>query len=153
MISCRLPKRFNPGLSDSRYDARLPGLVARPPPDHATLMTADLAGLWWGLAVGALVLIPSGMRRVRQAYQVTAAPMLKINSAYKSGDYVTVVLLLLPLAERGDPIAQYNLGIMFLQGKGVTKDNAAAVKWLKKAADQGNSDAQSSLAILSGVRI
>jgi hypothetical protein len=40
-------------------------------------------------------------------------------------------------AEQGDKISQARLGEMYLYGKGVSQDNAEAVKWLRKAAEQG----------------
>ena len=33
--------------------------------------------------------------------------------------------------------AQFNLGVMYANGDGVPKDAAEAVKWYRKAADQG----------------
>ena len=41
--------------------------------------------------------------------------------------------------------AQYSLGFMYQSGKGVTQDHAEAVKWYRKAADQGKAYAQYSL--------
>jgi TPR repeat protein len=42
------------------------------------------------------------------------------------------------LAEKGDSIAQVDLGWRYFKGFGVTKDFAEAAKWFRKAADQGN---------------
>ena len=44
-----------------------------------------------------------------------------------------------------DAIAQFNLGIRYLNGDGVTKDLVEAFKWFRKAADQGCAAAQSNL--------
>lgn len=41
--------------------------------------------------------------------------------------------------------AQYNLGMCYLNGEGVTKDKEQAVYWYTKAAEQGNVDAQKKL--------
>jgi TPR repeat protein len=49
------------------------------------------------------------------------------------------------LAERGTASAQYNLGKIYLSGRGVPRDYKEAVKWLRKAADHGEADAQSDL--------
>jgi TPR repeat protein len=38
--------------------------------------------------------------------------------------------------------AQYNLGVMYTNGKGVSKDAKQAVYWYKKAAEQGYAGAQ-----------
>jgi TPR repeat protein len=48
-------------------------------------------------------------------------------------------------AERGDAVAQFNLGISYAQGKVVPKDAAEAVKWCRKAAEQGYAKAQFNL--------
>lgn len=45
-------------------------------------------------------------------------------------------------AEKGDAAAQLELSGIYSKGEGVTKDAAAAVKWLTKAAEQGNAEAQ-----------
>lgn len=45
-------------------------------------------------------------------------------------------------AEQGDAAAQYNLGLRYVDGRGVAKDNAEAAKWFRKAADQGNANGQ-----------
>jgi TPR repeat protein len=48
-------------------------------------------------------------------------------------------------AERGDPDAQFSLGLMYANGTGVQKDSAEAVKWYRIAADRGNAMAQRAL--------
>lgn len=64
-----------------------------------------------------------------------------LESANK-GDYQTAFKLWLPLAELGDVAAQYNLGLMYSNGKGIKQDDAEAVKWYhRKAAEQGNAAA------------
>ena len=40
-------------------------------------------------------------------------------------------------AEQGDADAQYNLGFMYANGRGVPKDEVEAVIWYRKAAEQG----------------
>jgi membrane associated rhomboid family serine protease len=44
-------------------------------------------------------------------------------------------------AEMGDSFAEYNLGMMYERGEGVPRDEQEAVKWYRKAADQGTPDA------------
>lgn len=45
-------------------------------------------------------------------------------------------------AEGGDAKAQFNLGLAYLNGKGVPEDSVKAVEWLHKAAAQGDAEAQ-----------
>ncbi|MEH6646523.1 tetratricopeptide repeat protein [Sulfitobacter sp.] len=44
--------------------------------------------------------------------------------------------------------AQYNLGQMYRKGEGVIQDYAEAVKWYRKAAEQGYALAQSNLGVV-----
>ena len=48
-------------------------------------------------------------------------------------------------AEAGDATAQYNLGAMYDQGRGVPQDDAEAVAWYRRAAEQGDARAQYNL--------
>src|SRR4051812_3498955 len=45
-------------------------------------------------------------------------------------------------AERGEAGAEQKLGMIYLNGQGVPRDLAEGKKWLQKAADQGQADAQ-----------
>jgi len=54
----------------------------------------------------------------------------------------------LELAEKGDAVAQYNLGVMYDNGRGVPENEALAVKWYRKAADQGDAYAQFNLGVM-----
>ena len=44
-------------------------------------------------------------------------------------------------AEQGDAEAQYNLGLAYWLGDGISEDKPQAVYWWSKAAEQGNADA------------
>ena len=50
-------------------------------------------------------------------------------------------------AEQGNAEGQYNLGVCYYNGKGVTKDYAKAVEWYTKAAEQGHAWGQYNLGI------
>ena len=49
------------------------------------------------------------------------------------------------MAEAGEALAQFSLGVMYDKGDGVLKDSAEAVKWYRKSAEQGNANAQNNL--------
>ncbi|MDS7945504.1 tetratricopeptide repeat protein [Acinetobacter sp. V110_1] len=52
-------------------------------------------------------------------------------------------------AENGDPIAQYNMGVVYQQGLSGEKVNLdKAVYWFKKAAEQGEEEAQANLGVI-----
>ena len=63
-------------------------------------------------------------------------------NAYTRQDYKEAVKLLRLSAERGNTLAQYNLGVMYTQGLGVPQDDNKAVKWYRLAAEQGHAEAQ-----------
>ena len=46
------------------------------------------------------------------------------------------------------PGAQYNLGVMYDQGDGVTEDHAEALRWYRLAAEQGHAEAQFNLGVM-----
>ncbi len=71
-------------------------------------------------------------------------------AAYKRGDYATALREWRPLAEQGNALAQYNLGIMYVDGLGVPQDYAKALQWWRKAAEQGHAGAQFNLGVMYG---
>jgi cell division septation protein DedD len=68
--------------------------------------------------------------------------------AWAKGDYDTAVDNWRPLAEKGDPDAQFNLGQAFRWGRGVPANLAAAQTWYERAAGQGQMDAQVILGLM-----
>tara|TARA_A100001037_G_scaffold254594_1_gene239762 strand:+ start:39 stop:530 length:492 start_codon:yes stop_codon:yes gene_type:complete len=72
-------------------------------------------------------------------------------TAAKSGDFATALREWTPLGKQGDADAQYNLGVMYTNGKGVPRDNKTAVKWYRLAAEQGIVDAQGNLGVMYGI--
>ncbi len=57
----------------------------------------------------------------------------KALAAYESGDYATALKVLRPLAEQGQPDAQFRLGTMYDNGLGLPRDAARAEYWYNKA--------------------
>ncbi len=55
-------------------------------------------------------------------------------AAYKRGDHATALREFRVLAEQGDTNAQYNLGNMYYNGRGVTRDYVRAHMWFNLAA-------------------
>lgn len=51
-------------------------------------------------------------------------------------------------AERGDMSAEYALGRMYLQGRGISQSDAQAIVWFRKAAEQGDPGAEFELSIM-----
>ena len=76
---------------------------------------------------------------------VTAQDFQKGLAAYNASDYATAIKEWTPLAENGGSDAQYNLGYLYENGKGVPQDYAEAVRWYRLAAEQGDASAQNNL--------
>ena len=59
-------------------------------------------------------------------------------AALGRADYPAALRIIGPQAAAGEDKAQFVLGQMYRQGRGLRQDNAQALAWLRKAADQGN---------------
>jgi TPR repeat protein len=57
--------------------------------------------------------------------------------AYAQRNYAGALRLWGPLAQRGDPAAQYNIGRLYARGEGVARDLPEAYKWFTLAAGGG----------------
>lgn len=69
--------------------------------------------------------------------------------AFQSDDYAGALRLWTPLAEQGDPRAQFGLGLIYQAGLGGTApDEEAALGWYRRAARSGFSPAQNKLALM-----
>jgi TPR repeat protein len=69
-------------------------------------------------------------------------------SAYQKGDYATAAKEWRPLAEKGSPEAQFNLGLLYADGQGVPQDYSEARTWFQRSADQDYAKAQLNLGAL-----
>ncbi|MSR14458.1 MAG: sel1 repeat family protein [Gammaproteobacteria bacterium] len=69
-------------------------------------------------------------------------------AAMARGDYAAAVAAFALGADRGDPIAQNNLGVLYLQGKGIGQDYGYARQWFEQAAANGLPGAMHNLGIM-----
>ena len=69
-------------------------------------------------------------------------------AAYQKGDYAAALREWTPLAEQGYAVVQFNLGVMYQQGQGVSQDYQTALKWYALAAEQGDAKAQFVLGVM-----
>ena len=72
----------------------------------------------------------------------SASELSQALSAYRAKQYGTAVAMLKPMAERGDPWAQYSLAVAYDDGFGVPRNFQLALEWYKRAGSQGLADAQ-----------
>ena len=68
--------------------------------------------------------------------------------AYSRGDPGRALEIWRPLAENGNPDAQYSIGYLYVRGEGVLADARTAAKWFRRAAEQGDPDSQLHLGLL-----
>lgn len=69
--------------------------------------------------------------------------------AYQQGRYDEALANWRPAAERGDAEAEFDLGIMYYKGVGVSADPVEAYAWFARAAGNGNELAGRMLTALS----
>ena len=68
--------------------------------------------------------------------------------AYETGDYKKALPEFRVAADQGNAPAQYNLGLMYHDGQGVSRSYIEAAKWFHLAAEQGYAPAQLTLGAL-----
>lgn len=69
-------------------------------------------------------------------------------AAYTKGDYGIALDKFRQLADKDNAEAQYNLGVMYQEGRGVSQDNQKAVELWTHAADQGITRAMFRLGVM-----
>ena len=79
------------------------------------------------------------------AASATAGPLEDGMEAYQEKDYLKAIQVWRPAAQAGDPAAQYRMGVMYAEGKGVAPNDAEAALWFERAAEQGEPMAQYNL--------
>ena len=62
--------------------------------------------------------------------------------AVEKKEYAKAYQIFKALAEQGNAEAQYNLAILYRQGKGVKQDKKTALKWFEQSANQGLASAE-----------
>jgi len=92
------------------------------------------------LLVGSMLAVSGGISRAELLEDALAA--------YERGDYPTALRLFLPLAEQGNTVAQFNVGIMYDKGQGVAQDYREAENWYRLAAEKGYANAEYALGAL-----
>lgn len=67
--------------------------------------------------------------------------------SYKKGNFTEALRNFKSLAKKGNPVAQYQLGLMYGKGQGTPEDFKEAVKWSNLSAEQGYDKGQYNLGI------
>lgn len=78
---------------------------------------------------------------VTVAHPAAASPLAEAIQAIEAGNHKQAAQLLTPLANGGNAVAQFRLGMLHYLGQGVPEDERQAVIYWKKAAAQGSVEA------------
>lgn len=76
------------------------------------------------------------------------AELKRALDAIAAGDFPTAIGIVKPLAEGGDPFAQFTMGQFAESGSGMAKNPREAVRWYRLASDAGQTDAMTNLGYL-----
>ncbi len=84
------------------------------------------------------VMAETWLRRAAVKGSVPAlVSLVRLLSALEYPDYLTAAQLCREAADRGDAEAEYLMGVLCLEGRGVEPDATDAVRWFERAAKQG----------------
>ena len=128
-----------PAISEPAGSEHYAYLTARFPDNKVKIMKRTLHIICASLALLAAFSLLSSPAR---------AGMNEGVAAHQAGNLPLAFKEFRACAEKGDAGCQFNVGLMYEQGIGVTKDEKQAVVWYRKSADQGNSNAQFNLGVL-----
>jgi uncharacterized protein len=76
---------------------------------------------------------------------IQEGPMQESVRHFQKADYSAALAVWRPLADKGHPVAQNNLAILYLDGKGVKQNTSEAVRYLSLSAASGSSLGQNNL--------
>ncbi len=117
-----------------------------------TIVGNALPQLWASNGGGVMIFIAIALPILLGAMALLIAPAnaqdyVKAFNAHLRGDYALAEREFRPLAERGNVLAQYKLGLMHNNGEGVEQNFGEAALWFHRAAVLGYAPAQRSLGI------
>jgi TPR repeat protein len=84
-------------------------------------------------------LAPAATVRAQEA--ATSPPVAQGEATYQKGDYATALRLWLPAANEGEARAQFDMGVMHANGRGVPQDYVVAHMWFNLSAARGDASA------------
>lgn len=118
-------------------------------------LSKKINGFFWltgvvGIVFTAIMLYEPGLQTttVAPVNQDAEGILKKAGQLVKQGRVVKALPLYLQLAEQGNADAQFHAGLIYANGRGVSKDDKQAAVWLGKAAEQGHMEAQTKLGFM-----
>lgn len=98
---------------------------------------ASRRALLCGAATASLMAARNGL-----AQSAPASDLQEGLRAYSQRNFAAAIRYWAPLAQRGDPAAQYNLGRLYARGEGVARDLPEAYKWFTLASMGGRREGE-----------
>lgn len=102
----------------------------------------------WLAALLAALLLAGATGAARAEAEPKDPALAAAKRAYDTAEYLEAARLIRPLAEQGNPTAQFWMGQMLFFGLGMERDDAKAATWYGLAAQAGNTEAQYRLGYL-----
>ena len=127
---------WSPALPSPRERPARPVAVSRAPAHKESARRAAKTGA------------PAATAPAAVAAVAPPPPAATCASAYGAKDWTTALAACTREAQAGDANAQRDLGVMYLQGSGVSRDPTQAFSWFKKAADAGSRDGAYQLGVM-----
>ena len=111
---------------------------------HKTGANKTRAHKTWFVVLAIMAVLSFGVPQ----HHAKADDFTDAKAAYSAGDYKEAARLYRLAADQGDADAQFNLGLMYKNGEGVSRDAVEAARLYRLAADQGDADAQFNLGVM-----
>jgi len=117
---------------------------------HSGIRKLTYLGLFLALIVGATGCTTTTKKLTTTKPRIDSSLQLsKAREAFEQKNYKQAAELLIPLAEQGDPDAQYALGYLYHNGQGVPRNYKLAIQWITAASAKGNEKATEALRRIS----
>ena len=100
------------------------------------------------LAIGLTFVTTFGGTPAVMAQSIDPAEVKRAMEALNNGDFPAALAVLKPMADNGDPFAQFSMGQMAETGGGMPKNSREAARWYKLAVESGQTDAMTNLGFL-----
>ena len=100
------------------------------------------------LAIGLTFITILGGAHAVMAQSIDPAEVKRAMDALNNGDFPAALAVLKPMADNGDPFAQFTMGQLAETGGGVPKNPREAARWYKLAVESGQTDAMTNLGFL-----
>lgn len=145
--SAKNPAPTDRATADKSWRIGINGLSARAKKINWLVLSAGIAGI--ALIITFLYASDNKTSAATvRLNQEIAQTLKKAKLLVKQGHVLKALPLYLPLAEQGNAEAQFQIGLIYVNGLELAKDDKQAVAWFSKAAKRGHKEAQTKLGFM-----